>query len=111
MEEYVRAVEPNDHMKWIDDTYNGETYSFIARTKNKVSEALSKYLSGDVNPDSKRKMSELGKIYSWILPPEDFGKRPTSGSGTSGGSGNPTRSHRKMKYSIVSHGYAKQTHF
>lgn len=102
LEEYVRKMEPNDHMKWVDGTFNGNNYSFIRFTKNNVSKVLNQYLSGDEKADLGRKMSELGRIYSWILPPEDFGKRPTPRSGTSSGGGNPTGSHRKMKYSIVS---------
>ena len=102
LEEYVRKMEPNDHMKWVDGPFNDKKYSFIRFSKNNVSKVLNLYLSGDAKINVGRKMSELGRIYSWILPPEDFGKRPTPRPGTSSGGGNSTRSHRKMKYSIVS---------
>ena len=102
LEEYVRKMEPNDHMRWVDGTFNDKKYSFIRFTKNNVSKALKKFLSGDEKTNIGRKLSELGRIYSWILPPEDFGKRPTPTPSTSSGGGNSTRSHRKIKYFIVS---------
>lgn len=86
LEEYVRSVEPNDHMRWIDGEYKGENYSFIRHTKSKVSQVLYRNLSAEEQSESPKRMSELGKIYSWILPPEDFGKksspRPTSSVGS-----------------------------
>ena len=102
LEEYVRSVEPNDHMRWVDGEYKGENYSFIRLTKNKVSNILYSNLSEGEQADSKRKMSELGKLYSWILPPEDFGKR-SSPRTPSPGSGKPKpRTSSKLLYTIDS---------
>lgn len=102
LEEYVRKMEPNDHMEWEDGTFKGENFSFIRFTKNNVSKALSQFLAGDVKSNPSRKMSELGRIFSWILPPEDFGKRPSPSTRPSRSGGSSPRLHRKMKYSILS---------
>ncbi len=102
LEEYVRKMEPNDHMEWVDGTYNNETYRFIRFIKNNVSKALGQFLSKDEQPNTRKVISELGRIYSWILPPEDFGKRPSASPRKSKHDMGLTRSHRKMKYGIVS---------
>ena len=103
LEEYVRKMEPNDHMEWVDGTFNGANYTFIRGIKSTVSKILFNLLSKDDSIDSKRKISELGKIYSWILPPEDFGKkakpRQTSPKGPSESFG---RTHKKIKYALLS---------
>ena len=105
LEEYVRKMEPNDHMKWVDSTFNGNNYRFIKNTKTFVSNILGRFLSNGEQSDYKKMMSELGKIYSWILPPEDFGKKP--GPPPGGGDGIPkdhprSSLHRKIKYTITS---------
>lgn len=104
LEEYVRKMEPNDHMTWIDNTFHGENYSFIKNIKSKVSRILCDALSRSDQGETKRRMSELGKIFSWILPPEDFGRKASS-RGSSGGNGKgtgTTKRSKKLKYSILS---------
>lgn len=102
LEEYVRKMEPNDHMKWVDGIFEDSNYSFISNTQRKVSLLLCKYLSGNEQVESKRKMSELGKIFSWILPPEDFGRKPNSRPSTSGSGSSSSRHAHKIKYNIES---------
>lgn len=104
LEEYVRKMEPNDHMTWTDSTFEGENYSFIKNIKNNVSKILYNALSRSDQGEARRKMSELGKIFSWILPPEDFGRK-ASPRGSTGGGGNgsgTTRTSKKLKYTILS---------
>lgn len=104
LEEYVRKMEPNDHMSWVDGTFNGENYSFIKNIKSNVSKILYNVLSRGDQGETKRKMSELGKIFSWILPPEDFGRKASPSGTSSGGSkgAGTTRRNKKLKYSILS---------
>ena len=104
LEEYVRKMEPNDHMSWVDGTFNGENYSFIKNIKSNVSKILYNVLFRGDQGEGKRKMSELGKIFSWILPPEDFGRK-ASPRGSTGGGGTgtgTTRTSKKLKYTILS---------
>ena len=109
LNEYVRKMEPNDHMQWKDGSFEGANYSFIRFTKRSVSTVLSSFLSGDDNVESKRKMSELGKLYSWILPPEDFGRKPSPIPGNGGREGKQVKTHRKIKYTLLSNKLQKNS--
>ena len=104
LEEYVRKMEPNDHMSWVDGTFNGENYSFIKNIKSNVSRILYNVLSRGDQGEAKRRMSELGKIFSWILPPEDFGRKASPRGSSGGGSTGTgtTRTSKKLKYTILS---------
>lgn len=104
LEEYVRGMEPNDHMAWTDGTFKGQNYSFIKNIKSSVSKILYSELSINDQGESKRKMSELGKIFSWILPPEDFGRKASPRGSSGGGSTGTgtTRTSKKLKYTILS---------
>lgn len=103
LEEYVRKMEPNDHMSWVDGTFCGENFSFIKNIKSNVSKILNNVLSRGEQGEAKRKMSELGKIFSWILPPEDFGRKASPRGSSGGNSKTPgtTKTSKKLKYKIL----------
>jgi len=87
--EYLRSCEKSDHMDWTDNS----TLTVITNIKNQVVNKVNAEIKKEEQPAIAGSMSRLsGRLGKVLLPPINYGKRPSgggSGSG-SGGSGPKT---------------------
>lgn len=87
LEEYVRQGEKADHTSWNDWSIEGKNHKIISKIKSHVRANISKSYNEVSDSENERKNNGLGKLFGDILlPPRNFGNRPSVGEGRSGGS-------------------------
>ncbi len=97
LEEYVRKSEMADHASWGDFSMGNINPRIVSKVQAQVNSKISKEFSVEEEDITSRLNSGLGKMFGdLLLPPENFGKKPSGGtSGGQGGSGH-TETHKNV---------------
>lgn len=89
LEEYVRKSEMADHTSWGDFSVGTNNPRIVSKVQDQVNKKISKEFSVEEEDTTSRLNSGLGKMFGdLLLPPENFGQKPSGGSGgVQGGKG------------------------
>jgi hypothetical protein len=80
LEEYARKSEMADHSSWGDFSIGKLNPRIISKVQRLVTMKISKDLSVDEEENVSKLSSGLGKMFGdLLLPPENFGKKPSTG--------------------------------
>lgn len=98
LEDYVRKSEYADHTSWDDcDLGNGNRPTIISKIKKNVSKKVGKAFEGENDAPEESERSGLGTLLGrLLLPPEGFGKKPSTPPG--GGGGGSSAVHKNVRY-------------
>ncbi|SFL91140.1 hypothetical protein [Salibacterium qingdaonense] len=78
LEEYIRRGEKADHTSWNDWTVNDRNPLIVSKTKDHVSSKINQNLVEQNKEDKKSRKAGIGKaIAKAVLPPDNFGRKPT----------------------------------
>lgn len=94
LEEYIRKSEMADHTSWNDFSIKNKNPGIISRIQSHVRKKIADDYSIDEKVSRDVKSSALGRMFSSLLPPEDFG-RNSRGSNSSESGGNSGGSSQK----------------
>lgn len=103
LEEYARRSENADHISWCDYSIDNANVNLIAKIQKHVKTRISKRFSESQNLDIETVNSGLGKLLGdTLLPPEDFGKKPSSRKRNEDGKdkGKQIQNHKKATFTI-----------
>ena len=103
LEEYVRKSEMADHTSWGDFSMGNNNPRIVSKVQAQVNSKISKEFFVEEEDTTSRLNSGLGKMFGdLLLPPENFGKKPSGGtSGGQGGSGH-TETHKNVVFGYES---------
>lgn len=97
LEEYVRKSEMADHTSWGDFSMGNNNPRIISKVQAQVNSKISKEFSVEEEDTTSRINSGLGKMFGdLLLPPENFGKKPSGGSGGGQGGKGHTETHKNV---------------
>lgn len=97
LEEYVRKSEMADHTSWGDFSMGNNNPRIISKVQAQVNSKISKEFSVEEEDTTSRLNSGLGKMFGdLLLPPENFGKKPSGGSGGGQGGNSHTETHKNI---------------
>lgn len=97
LEEYVRKSEMADHTSWGDFSMGNNNPRIISKAQAQVNSKISKEFSVEEEDTTSRLNSGLGKMFGdLLLPPENFGKKPSGGSGGGQGGNGHTETHKNI---------------
>lgn len=89
LEEYVRKSEMADHTSWGDFSMDNNNPRIVSKVQAQVNSKISKEFFVEEEDTASRLNSGLGKMFGdLLLPPENFGEKPSAGSGGGGQGGN-----------------------
>lgn len=78
LEEYVRKSEMADHTSWGDHSIDNSNPRIVKKIQDQIKKKISKEFFVEEEEDSSRLNSGLGKMFGdLLLPPENFGKKPS----------------------------------
>ena len=97
LEEYVRKSEMADHTSWGDFSMGNNNPRIVSKIQAQVNNKISKEFSVEEEDTTSRLNSGLGKMFGdLLLPPENFGNKPSGGfCGGQGGNGH-TETHKNV---------------
>ncbi len=99
LEEYVRRSEMADHTSWGDFSMGNFNPRIVSRIQGQVNSKISKEFSLEEEENSSRLNSGLGKMFGdLILPPENFGRKPSAGNGKVQGGGQQLEKTRNIMF-------------
>lgn len=99
LEEYVRKSEMADHTSWGDFSMGNFNPRIISKVQGQVNSRISKEFSVEEEDDTGKLNSGLGKMFGdLLLPPENFGKKPSVGAGMTFGDGQQFEKHRNVMF-------------
>lgn len=79
LEEYIRRSEMADHSSWNDFSMGNFNPRIVSRIQGQVTGKISKEFSVEEDNNISKLNSGLGKMFGdLLLPPENFGKKPSS---------------------------------
>src|SRR5699024_4039751 len=79
-DDYLRKTENADHAEWEDVLVNNKKVTIVRRIRSKIIEVLRNEFEENIERKQTSKASALGrKLGGRLLPPTNFGKRPTPG--------------------------------
>lgn len=97
LEEYVRKSEMADHTSWGDFSMGNNNPRIVSKVQVQVNSKISKEFSVEEEDTTSRLNSGLGKMFGdLLLPPENFGKKPSGGSGGGQGGNGHTETHKNV---------------
>lgn len=97
LEEYVRKSEMADHTSWGDFSMGNNNPRIVSKVQAQVNSKISKEFSVEEEDTTSRLNSGLGKMFGdLLLPPENFGKKPSGGSGGGQGGNGHTETHKNI---------------
>ena len=100
LEEYVRKGEMADHTSWGDFSMGNNNPRIVSKVQAQVNSKISKEFSVEEEDTTSRLNSGLGKMFGdLLLPPENFGKKPSGGSSGGQGSNGYTETHKNFIFS------------
>lgn len=80
LEEYIRKSEMADHTSWSDYSIGTINPRIVSRIQALVNKKIAKEFSVDDEENVSKLNSGLGKLFGeLLLPPENFGKKPSAG--------------------------------
>lgn len=101
LEEYIRKSEMADHTSWSDFSIGNFNPRIVSKVQGQVNSKISKQFSVEEEEKTEKLNSGLGKMFGdLLLPPENFGKKPSLGTGNS-----PDTSSHLIKHKNVLFGY------
>lgn len=97
LEEYVRKSEMADHTSWGDFSMGNNNPRIVSKIQTQVNSKISKEFSAEEVDTTSRLNSGFGKMFGdLLLPPDNFGKKPSSDfCGGQGGNGH-TEIHKNI---------------
>lgn len=99
LEEYVRKSEMADHTSWGDFSMGNFNPRIISKVQGQVNSRISKEFSVEEEDNTSKLNSGLGKMFGdLLLPPENFGKKPSVGAGKTSGGGQQFEKHRNVMF-------------
>lgn len=97
LEEYVRKSEMADHTSWGDFSMGNYNPRIVSKVQAQVNSKISKEFSVEEEDTTSKLNSGLGKMFGdLLLPPENFGKKPSGGSGGGQGGNGHTETHKNI---------------
>ena len=88
LEDYLRKSEKADHASWYDVNIDDKRTTIVSRIQKNVSKIIGeKYSANDKKAISSKKSSLSRNLAKSLLPPNNFGKSPSSKSRKINGSG------------------------
>jgi len=100
LDDYLRKTENADHAEWEDVLVNNKKVTIVRRIRSKIIEVLRNEFEENIERKQTSKASALGrKLGSRLLPPTNFGKRPTPGV-ENNGDGNTGKNKRNFAIDI-----------
>lgn len=85
LEEYVRKSEMADHTSWNDFSIKNKNPGIISRVQSHVRKKIAEDYRIDEKSSMDVKSSAFGRMFSKLLPPEDFGGHSRCGCGSENG--------------------------
>lgn len=99
LEEYVRKSEMADHTSWSDFSMGTYNPRIISKVQGQVNSRISKEFSVEEEDNTSKLNSGLGKMFGdLLLPPENFGKKPSPGIGKTHGGGQQLQKHKNVLF-------------
>lgn len=97
LEEYVRKSEMADHTSWGDFSMGNNNPRIVSKIQTQVNSKISKEFSAEEVDTTSRLNSGFGKMFGdLLLPPDNFGEKPSSDfCGGQGGNGH-TEIHKNI---------------
>lgn len=97
LEEYVRKSEMADHASWRDFSMGNNNPRIVSKIQGQVNRKISKEFSVEEDDTTSRLNSGLGKMFGdLLLPPENFGNKPSGGYGGGQGGHGHTETHKNF---------------
>lgn len=98
LEEYIRKSEMADHSSWGDFSIGNFNPRIVSKTQGQVNSKIAKEFSIEENTTSKLN-SGLGKMFGdLLLPPENFGKKPSANMNKPMTSGMKLKKHKNILF-------------
>ena len=86
-----------DHTSWGDFSMGNNNPRIVSKVQAQVNSKISKEFSVEEEDTTSRLNSGLGKMFGdLLLPPENFGKKPSGGSGGGQGGNSHTETHKNI---------------
>lgn len=99
LEEYIRKSEMADHSSWNDFSMGNFNPRIVSKVQGQVKSKISKEFSIEGEETTSKLNSGLGKMFGdLLLPPENFGKKPSSGLGYSPKPGANLKKHKNVLF-------------
>ncbi|MCI8670065.1 MAG: hypothetical protein HFI34_11205 [Lachnospiraceae bacterium] len=99
LEEYIRKSERADHTSWSDFSMGSFNPRIVSKVQGQVISKISKEFSIEGEETTSKFNSGLGKMFGdLLLPPENFGKKPSSGLGPSPKLGSNLKKHKNVLF-------------
>lgn len=99
LEEYVRKSEMADHTSWGDFSMGNFNPRIISKVQGQVNSRISKEFSVEEEDNISKLNSGLGKMFGdLLLPPENFGKKPSIGVRKTPRGGQQFEKHRNVMF-------------
>lgn len=81
LEEYVRKSEMADHTSWGDFSIGNFNPRIVSKIQGQINSKISKEFSAEEEDNISKLNSGLGKMFGdLLLPPENFGNKPSNGN-------------------------------
>lgn len=99
LEEYVRKSEMADHTSWGDFSIGTLNPRIVSKIQTHVNNKISKEFFVEDESNTSKLNSGLGKMFGdLLLPPENFGKKPSFGNGNERGKNNHLEKHKNILF-------------
>lgn len=99
LEEYIRKSEMADHNSWGDFSMGNFNPRIVSKVQSQVNSKISKEFSVEEEETTSKINSGLGKMLGdLLLPPENFGKRPSNGTVSLTNSGLELTKHKNVLF-------------
>lgn len=99
LEEYIRKSEMADHTSWGDFSMGNFNPRIVSKVQGQVNSKISKEFSVEEEENTSKLNSGLGKMFGeLLLPPENFGKKPSSGNGKIPKGGQRLEKHKNVLF-------------
>lgn len=99
LEEYVRKSEMADHTSWSDFSIGNLNTRIVSKVQGQVNNKISKEFLVEEEDNVNRLNSGLGKMFGdLLLPPENFGYKPSVGPGKTPGGSTHVEKHKNVVF-------------